>query len=429
MPEVSEPTALELIPETTLPGDMRRGYTFFGSMFDLAGSGYIEEEWFFDGVASRYETPPREAAKIASQGHAFRSRIVVRRPARPENFNGTVLLEWQNVTAGYDLEALWAPSWRHVVRNGYVWVGVSAQRVGVAHLRDWSPARYGSLDVMGGGEITDDSLCYDVFSQAAQLCRRRLGPLAPYGVDQVIALGASQSAGRLVAYFNSVVPLADPVINGLGLLVGGAGVRRDLGIPIFIVLSETDVQRRASPTQPDPEGLRRWEIAGTSHSAYAGFSSRLVAANRDVGPTGIPQCDKNPYSRVPGYQVFNAAYDHLTSWAAGGPPPPEAPRIAFESEDPPVIARNELGIAMGGIRLADVEVPTAVNTGSNSGPSFCRLYGSHDPLDADTLRKLYPSHDDYVEQVVRVTNANLRAGYITPADAAETRALAAASTW
>ena len=50
--------------------------------------------------------------------------------------------------AGYDLDALW--NWRHM-REGYVWVGVSAQRVGVNQLSAWSPTRYGTLDVTGGG--------------------------------------------------------------------------------------------------------------------------------------------------------------------------------------------------------------------------------------------------------------------------------------
>ena len=88
-----------------------------------------------------------------------------------------VLLEWQNVTAGYELDAHWGPSWDHFVRSGYAWIGVSAQRVGVHGspyyptnnaLKAWSPIRYGMLDLTDGGTVMDDSLCYDVFSQAAQ---------------------------------------------------------------------------------------------------------------------------------------------------------------------------------------------------------------------------------------------------------------------
>ena len=57
----------------------------------------------------------------------------MRRPVDATDFNGTVLMEWQNVTAGYDLDALWNPL--HTTRAGYAWIGVSAQRVGVDQLR------------------------------------------------------------------------------------------------------------------------------------------------------------------------------------------------------------------------------------------------------------------------------------------------------
>ena len=74
----------------------------------------------------------------------------MRRPADPKRFNGTVLVEWDNVTNQFDAENVWFFDWEHMMRAGYVWVGVSAQTVGVAALNKWSPDRYGTLDV---GEI------------------------------------------------------------------------------------------------------------------------------------------------------------------------------------------------------------------------------------------------------------------------------------
>ena len=35
----------------------------------------------------------------------YRTRMIVRRPADPADFNGTVVVEWQNVKAQFDLEA------------------------------------------------------------------------------------------------------------------------------------------------------------------------------------------------------------------------------------------------------------------------------------------------------------------------------------
>ncbi len=138
----------------TVPGDpeapaVADTYPFFSTWVDLAGNGYVEEEFYVDGLADGFATDGTAVAVDVP----YRTRIVVRRPADDRDFNGTVLLEWQNVTAGYDLDALWSPD--HMMRSGYAWVGVSAQRVGVNQLRTWSPARYGSLDVTGGGALRD----------------------------------------------------------------------------------------------------------------------------------------------------------------------------------------------------------------------------------------------------------------------------------
>jgi hypothetical protein len=74
--------------------------------------------------------------------------------------------------------------------------------------------------------------------------------------------------------------------------------------------------------------------------------------------------------------------------------------------------------------LAEEAVPTAVNTGQNSGPAFCRLYGSHIEFDQDKLEALYPTHKAYVAAVKDVTEKNLKAGYILKADAEATIAAA-----
>jgi hypothetical protein len=108
----------------------------------------------------------------------------------------------------------------------------------------------------------------------------------------------------------------------------------------------------------------------------------------------------------------------MVKWIKTGTPPPSAPGIEFTSATPPVIARDEDGNALGGIRLAQHAVPTAVNTGQNRGTAFCILYGSHVDFDKARLATLYPSHKAYVDKVKEVTEKNLKAGYILKPDAA-----------
>jgi hypothetical protein len=78
-----------------------------------------------------------------------------------------------------------------------------------------------------------------------------------------------------------------------------------------------------------------------------------------------------------------------------------------------VIARDANGNSSGGgIRLAGIAVPIAVNTGQNTGPGFCWLYGTHVDFDRAKLASLYPMHAAYVAAVREVTEKNFKAGYI-----------------
>jgi hypothetical protein len=99
--------------------------------------------------------------------------MVVRGPTDPKMFNGAVLVEWYNVTNGFDSDNLWFHDWEHILGEGYIWVGVSAQAVGVNALVAFSPTRYAGFDTSVGGTIT--GLAYDIFSQASQAIRHPVG--------------------------------------------------------------------------------------------------------------------------------------------------------------------------------------------------------------------------------------------------------------
>ena len=406
----------------TVPGNpaspvLGETYPFFSTWLDLAASGYVEEEFYVSGAADAYATA---GAKLASDV-PYRTRVIVRRPASQAAFNGTVLVEWQNVTAGYDLDALWN---RRHLREGYAWIGVSAQRVGVDQLRAWSPTRYGSLDVTGGGAFTTDQLSYDVFAQAAEAMRSpgAVDLLGGLDVERVLAIGASQSAGRMTIYYNVVLPQEQPVFDGYAFIVGTAPTRVGTE-PIFQVLSETDVTNPLT-RRPDSDVFRRWEVAGAAHSGWEGQEYRRPLSIRDLGAAPVYECTNPPFSRVPLSQVIEAAYAHLTRWVDGGAPPPHAPYLEFSGTTK---VRNELGLALGGIQLSQVAVPTALNTGSNSGPSFCILFGTHVPFGDEQLDALYRNHGQYVSAVAQTDEANVEAGYLLEADAEENQREAAQS--
>jgi Alpha/beta hydrolase domain len=140
-------------------------------------------------------------------------------------------------------------------------------------------------------------------------------------------------------------------------------------------------------------------------------------------------------TRVPTGYVVASALDKLAIWAAGGKPPPSAPRLAVTKLYPRPqaadVGRNVEGLAQGGIQLSELAVPTQINVGGNApadassvaaggeaiGAGACARWGYSVDMSIDHLNTLYPSHAGYVAEVKKVATQNVKAGYILPFDA------------
>ncbi|HET7502689.1 MAG TPA: alpha/beta hydrolase domain-containing protein, partial [Kofleriaceae bacterium] len=209
MAAVPSPTVTGPIPVTVPLGDPSHDYPQLATEADLAGNGYVEEEFFFQGTASEYDvvSAPLADATVRTTGNPYKTRMIVRRPASAARFNGVVVVEWLNVTSGYNLDALWLLQQDHLMREGYAYVGVSVQRVGVqgapadpAHptsLTLWSPVRYGTLDVTAGGRFVQanaggvnasDALSFNIMAQAGQAVKHPVGvdPLGGLPGDRLV---------------------------------------------------------------------------------------------------------------------------------------------------------------------------------------------------------------------------------------------------
>src|SRR5262245_6462440 len=74
------------------------------SGLDFAAFGYVEQEFFVSGTARAHTAPVPLGAEgnwmAAADGAtaAYTTRILVRRPTSPRKFNGTVVVEWLNVS-------------------------------------------------------------------------------------------------------------------------------------------------------------------------------------------------------------------------------------------------------------------------------------------------------------------------------------------
>src|SRR5262249_18403455 len=96
--------------------------------------GYITEELFVGGRATSFTSSDAPAnghwSATPDRESDYRTRVLVRRPQSPEDFSGTVIVEWFNVSA---IEA--SPDWAflnvEIAREGHAYIGVSAQAQGV----------------------------------------------------------------------------------------------------------------------------------------------------------------------------------------------------------------------------------------------------------------------------------------------------------
>lgn len=428
--------------------------------FDLAEVGYSEAEYFLSGTATAYanDGPVGEDGRWSvtpAATAAYKTRMVVYRPLNRARFNGTVVVEWLNVSGGLDAAAVWLMGHVELVRAGFAWVGVSAQQVGVdgggsllglaeLPLKTVDPERYRSLSHPG------DSFSYDIFTQTAHAVRRRSGlrPLGDLDVQNVLGVGVSQSAFRLVTYVNAIHPLARSYDGYLIQSRGGfastvaplsqvplaaidvpgtALTREDIDVPVLTLETETDLGflQYGRVRQEDGERFRLWEVAGSAHAdTYTvavgptdlGQSAESVKLFLTSKPTQDLECSA-PINSGPLRFVVNSALAALDRWVRDGTPAPHAPRLQLRSNSSLRIARDAHGIALGGIRTPPVDAPIATLSGEGGGSIFCSLFGRTVPFDAATLAALYPDQAAYVAAVGASAERAVEAGFLRPADA------------
>jgi hypothetical protein len=430
--------------------------------FELADQGYVQEEYFLAGSASaftnlselgedgRWEAEPAQSAD-------YRTRVLVYRPAEAADFSGTAIVEWLNVTNGFDVPAGWGVGHVEALRRGHAWVNVTAQRVGIEglddavlplNLRDADPERYATLAHPG------DSYSYDIFTQVTAAIRAAEGGiLGDLEADVLLATGESQSASRLLTYINAVQPLynaydgfivdsrydsSQPLAQEPQVEISApqrVRFRDDLETPVINLQAETDVIALGAvdERQPDSAFFRLWEITGAAHND----NYQLVAGRDDVGVgaekavvvenaliLGVFACDK-PINSGPYPWVYMAALNALEQWVRSGDAAAEASRMAV-TDDQADFQYDEVGNVIGGLRTPYVDAPAARLSGElNAGLVGCRLSGTTELFDAATMASRYVDRGGYVAAVAEATDAAVEAGHLLEEDALRIKAAAA----
>jgi hypothetical protein len=443
-----------LIP--TIGSELDGAPSLFSVAFDLPSVGYRVHEHFAIGTANSYSRdaePKSEAAYV--------TRLVVYCPADPGRANGTTIIEWLNVTGGLDIAAVWMATHRHLVRDGYTWVGVTAQSVGIEGggvmpglgLRNEAPERYGTLAHPG------DAFSFDIFTQVARAARDLLPDRYGVTVDRVIATGASQSAFYLTTYINVLDARLAAVdafllqgragagapIAGWDLdvefeerrrsLVGREQIRADARVPVMVVQSETDVFGALAylpARQPDGDRFRLWEVAGAAHcdtyflcaaALDSGSlpSAELAALIDRADSSGIPT--DVPINAGPQMHfVLQRAIDAVDQWIRNGALPPSAARLGVDADNE--LARDAFGIARGGVRTPWVDAPLVALSGLGQPGLMTELFGTTRPIAPELLDARYPNgRVDYVAQFRAATHTAVEGGFVLRADVAEIEGL------
>jgi hypothetical protein len=454
---VTEPT-VETPPDIAAP-------VLISTSFDLADVGYLQEEFFLSGTAAAFSN----LSELSEDGRwqaepgptaDYRTRVVVYRPADAADFSGTVVVEWLNVTQGFDVPASWGAGHVEALRRGHAWVNVTAQRVGIEgqedaplplYLKAAAPERYADLEHPG------DSFSYDIFTQVTAALRAGdggiLGGLEP---EVIIATGESQSASRLLTYINAVQPLynaydaflVDSRYNSAQPLSQAPQTeiavpervlfRDDLSTPVINFQSETDVipLGAVDERQPDSDWFRLWETAGAAHND----NYQVVVGRDDIGDDpakavvvendtifSIFVCDR-PINSGPLPWVYMAALNALDSWVRSGEAAAEVARLEV-TDDQSDYVYDDYGNTLGGLRTPYVDAAAARLSGElNSGDAGCNLAGTTTLFDAATMAMLYVDRQGYLDAVSEAADDAVERRVLLPEDAARIK-LAAELQW
>jgi hypothetical protein len=441
---------------------------------------YVEEEYFISGFSTLFsygQNPARGPTDIIpiQEDVPYKTRMILRRPERSNKFNGTVVIEWWNSTAGFDTAPAWDASAEYFARNGIAYVGVTNSTTSLsflttgcslfAFLPPTCGTRYSSLS------LPENGLAFEMLSQIANLLKSDSpgNPIPPeFEVERIYHAGQSQQGGSVITYasafdlpgvndgyFVQQAATARPINFGPACDAEGSPpfpdctprlqypdnlVRTDLQVPVYQANTQLDFEVLFGTVgrQFDTPTFRYYEIAGGGHvTTHKGIE--LIPADV-LGPDPVlleDLCEKPINSTADGpvfaSYVFNALWERMQEQSTKGTSPPAG--VLMETFNGNV-ELDEFGNGLGGVRLPSINVPTATYTSGNVAdptlPPFlkpignlaCFLAGSVTPFDEATLDMLYPNHGTYVSQVSHAVKSLKSQGLLLQSDAVKIKELA-----
>ena len=328
-------------------------------------------------------------------------------PFVPRHFNGTVVVEWLNVTGGADASPDWVHMHDELIRDGYAWVGVSAQAVGVNALKlplcppesdgpCGDPVRYAVADAPRRQLLLRHLLPGRAGHPSTT--RRRSSAACTRSVSSGSASrsrpDASSPTSTPCTRSPRVrrLPRAQPGPRRHTALAGTAAHRlgsvavlhpqRPRPCPCCSSRPRPTSCRSASsgPDSPTPIASRRWEVAGTSHFDQYGLALGWTDTGSRAHGRGLVRHHERPADPAEPELHLRRAHQHRTAdlRAARGyrcAQPLGRPR--HSNRPPRLVCRRPVrrrpgswstptACALGGIRTPAVDAPVATLSGARS---------------------------------------------------------------
>jgi hypothetical protein len=236
--------------------------------------GYISEEYFVSGMAA---------------GQPYKTRILIRRPEKPQKFSGVVVSE---VLHSNGFAVTFEPGRKSVLVRGHVQMDIAGQVGNVNTIRAFNPDRYASLQIASGAQTSE------IVAQVGGLIRSNLrgGPLDPLSTRTLVLLGTSQSSGVLRSYqsqqhFQARMPDGGPIFQGY-LAVSTLGSAQ--------MLWSTCLPSRCQPRPKSPAARRRAIPTADQTAMHRRIASASTRQRECPMPTdGTPSPTRRACVRYP----------------------------------------------------------------------------------------------------------------------------------
>ena len=421
---------------------------------NMAAQHYVEREFLISGTANIYETGENGRPRVKYADCRYTDRMTLRMPEDGTRASGRVVVEIVNSTANFDIDRVWGESYRYLMRQGDIFIGITSKPNVFAALCRFDAARYGALDwpnpsqepvpqtdhppICSGPQNQETGYIWDILTDLPAFLKSGAAdnPLHDLTLRRFYLTGWSQSCSYINQFVRSFETAAAHAYDGY-LSSGGVHSmltplnRYESVLPVDSLdkrlgrapapLIELNTESEASdewgfygysawrPDSDDPDFRYRYrDIAGGCHDAvdtcmaYIAFDDDVTKAVGRIGggPPGNSFCSNN-YQK---YFAFHTALRDLYLWSEAGAAPKHFERMRQSSQGK--ILKDAFGNSLGGLRtpLVDYPVCTFYNWSKLVNPETGEknvnfLAGHEKAFSPEFLKELYGDLSHYRQLV------------------------------